>query len=70
MTVEAYIPWLIKRVLLEEQHIKKKNKTKQKKTLGCQGGRTSVSESMFSNSLASHSVIWERRTYASLAQPA
>ena len=24
MTVEAYIPWLIKRVLLEEQHIKKK----------------------------------------------
>lgn len=26
MTIEAYIPWLIKRVLLEEQHIKKKNK--------------------------------------------
>ena len=24
MTIEAYIPWLIKRVLLEEQHIKKK----------------------------------------------
>ena len=63
MTIEAYIPWLIKRVLLEEQHIKKK------KNLGCQGGRTSVSESMFSNSLASHSGIWERRTYASLARP-
>lgn len=66
MTIEAYIPWLIKRVLLDEQHIKEKKK----KNLGCQGGRTSVSESMFSNSLASHSVIWERRTYASLAQPA
>lgn len=28
MTIEAYIPWLIKRVLLEEQHIKKKKKKK------------------------------------------
>ena len=45
-------------------HLKKK-----KKNLGCQGGRTSVSESMFSNSLALHSGIWERRTYASLARP-
>lgn len=40
---------------------------KKKKHLGCQGGRASVSESMFPNSLASHSVIWERWTYASLA---
>lgn len=26
MTIEAYIPWLIKRVLLDEQHIKEKKK--------------------------------------------
>lgn len=47
--------------LLDEQHVKKK-----KKKPGMPGGRTSVSESMFSNSLAS--TQWERRTYASLAQ--
>ena len=31
MTIEAHIPWLIKRILLEEQHIKKQT-NKQTKT--------------------------------------